>query len=745
VSALLLYIEIDVQLFQGVFVTGQNILDVSKTRLGKLLASENIRIEHRQVQGPFFDVKDRVLVLPIWKDMDADLYDLLIGHEVGHALFTPIDGWNDLCIERGLGYKQVLNIVEDARIEKKMKRLYPGLRRPMYNGYSQLLERNFFGMTAEQMKFMNLVDRINVFFKLGTRADVFFNVDETNIIDRIENVETWDEVVEIANILYETIKDEQKNNEEMIESLGDDDIDFEDAETVEEIFEKISEKNNIPQTEKNLNEFSEAMTENFMEKIASQPTDKDEPLSVTEQSLTESQKQLINQNAYPITYVNYPEIDHTHWVVPSNIFYKHMKFNNSHYEMRDVIFKKFIDVNKKYIANMVKEFELRRNAKQFARAKISKTGDLDVNKLSKYMFAEDIFLQTTVVPNGKNHGMLMLVDMSSSMDNIISDTIEQIICLSMFCRKVNIPFAVYSFNDNKYLDEMRELGAAFPEHMSISYVDPARNVMQEGNYVIANPYFKMHQMLYSGMKNSEYIDAVKNLLLLCDAQNNRGMYYQSSYNPYATIPLNAKLSGTPLNEAIIVLRSIADQFKKDTKVEILNTIILTDGEASSNVDIYKDSKIVHTYSGKQIIVEDRKSHKQVRSNGNFTQTLLAMYKNITGSRVIGYYLMYGSNYKGQIYNMAYRYNNDQVSYVDIMQQYNTEFSKHRFFSLKAFGYDTFYMLPSGEIGIKDVNLSDAIDTSKPSTKSSLLKAFKKVQNQKNFSRVFVNRFIQHVS
>ena len=58
----------------------------SKSLLAKLLAEENLTVEHRKVATAYFEVKNRVLVCPILKDMPADLYDLLMGHEVGHAL-----------------------------------------------------------------------------------------------------------------------------------------------------------------------------------------------------------------------------------------------------------------------------------------------------------------------------------------------------------------------------------------------------------------------------------------------------------------------------------------------------------------------------------------------------------------------------------------------------------------------------------------------------------------------------------
>ena len=67
----------------------------TKSMLAKLLASENITVEHGKYNTASFDVKNRVLRLPIWKEMSGNLYDLLVLHEVGHALFTPEEGMHD--------------------------------------------------------------------------------------------------------------------------------------------------------------------------------------------------------------------------------------------------------------------------------------------------------------------------------------------------------------------------------------------------------------------------------------------------------------------------------------------------------------------------------------------------------------------------------------------------------------------------------------------------------------------------
>ena len=63
---------------------------VQKSQLARLLATENMTIEHSQsAKTASFDTNNRKLILPIWSKASEDLYDMLVAHEVGHALITP--------------------------------------------------------------------------------------------------------------------------------------------------------------------------------------------------------------------------------------------------------------------------------------------------------------------------------------------------------------------------------------------------------------------------------------------------------------------------------------------------------------------------------------------------------------------------------------------------------------------------------------------------------------------------------
>ena len=165
----------------------------SKSILAKLLATENLIVEQRNVRTAMFDTVNRVLTVPILdKNIPSETYDLFMGHEVGHALYTPqrhfeIDKKNG--VNRGLS-----NIIEDARIEKMIKMRYPGLRNSFLKGYRDLLDRNFFEIKDRDVNEMSFVDRINLHFKCGVLLNVEFDKDESKIIKKIEKLETYDEI-----------------------------------------------------------------------------------------------------------------------------------------------------------------------------------------------------------------------------------------------------------------------------------------------------------------------------------------------------------------------------------------------------------------------------------------------------------------------------------------------------------------------------------------------------------------------
>ena len=126
----------------------------------------------------------------------------------------------------------------------------------------------------------------------------------------------------------------------------------------------------------------------------------------------------------------------------------------------DNLLTSFKQKNDRYISLLAKEFEMRKAASKFSKAKISNTGDIDINKIYKYQIDDTIFRKMMRVPKGKSHGLVLLLDKSGSMSENMGSSVEQIMILASFCRRVNIPFVVYGFGnalDARKLDFQKKM------------------------------------------------------------------------------------------------------------------------------------------------------------------------------------------------------------------------------------------------------------------------------------------------
>ena len=218
----------------------------------------------------------------------------------------------------------------------------------------------------------------------------------------------------------------------------------------------------------------------------------------------------------------------------------------------------------KEVNYLVKEFECRKSADAYARTSTAKTGVLDCSKLHTYKFDEDIFKKVNVVPDGKNHGLIFILDWSGSMSDCLVDTIKQLYNLVWFCQKVQIPFEVYAFTNNYNRWDSLPEGVPCP---------PAHVKKRENDLVFSDDFILLN-FLSSEVSKLKLEQQLLNLwrLSYCHSKDNWVEYVS---------PGKYHLSGTPLNEALITLHKIIPSFKKKHNLQKVQCIILTDGEANA--------------------------------------------------------------------------------------------------------------------------------------------------------------------
>ena len=418
-----------------------------KSHLAKLLATEDLVVEHRYVETAQFNVHTRVLTLPMWEKASSVVYDMLVGHEVGHALYTPDRDWLK---ERTIS-PQLVNIVEDVRIEKMMKRRYAGISKTFYRGYSELSDQDFFALENEDIDLMNLADRINLYFKIGNFVDIPFNDEEKYFVKMVSDCETFDDALDAAEELYKYCKSEVKTDTHEKQEQGESEQGQESPDGSIEPGESMDDES-MESTESENDESSSGTVEQNQQKEMG-GIGNDLELKTVD-SLEESIKELASMDGFENVYTELPKINLDNIIVPNFEIHERCRKEWESYEERgcfaevDSKYNEFKKSTQKEVNYLVKEFECRKAADSYARATTSRTGVLDCSKLHTYKYNEDLFKKVATLSDGKNHGLIFMLDWSGSMCDVMLDTIKQMFNLVWFCKKVGIPFEVYAFTND---------------------------------------------------------------------------------------------------------------------------------------------------------------------------------------------------------------------------------------------------------------------------------------------------------
>ena len=802
----------------------------TKSILAKCLATENIEVIHdKNMPTAAFDVKNRKLMLPVWKEMSTDLYDLFIGHEVGHAHETPEEGWHDFVVE-DMNKKAFLNVVEDVRIEKAVKARYPGLVKSFHKGYKELFDKDFFGIGNLDVDQLPLIDRVNLHYKVGHLLGVTFAEHEKDLVERIGKVNTFEDVMALADELYKNHKKEQEERQEDLSDFieknmphpfteegreqlqqrmdardeAKEELEEEKAEKLEE-FEKESdrrsklideaydkgeehpdfsdeegndehasrsyhdgltwkERNDFEDKEREIEEEEKAdakeITDQMKEKEKldelQEYLDK-EGHSITDSQFRKNEKELVDQDSKELIHVKPFKGEVADYVVPMDEVYnweesaeltEYYRKDNEYgsWDERDIkdvkgygykLWKQFEPKQRSIINSMAQTFELKKAAVAFKKSKISKTGKLNEDKLWAYKLTEDMFHQTQILPQGKNHGVLMFVDMSGSMYRQMKGTIEQMETMAMFCRRVNIPFDVYGFSDCGQRKETTK------EQL-------VHELTAEGG----RGNFSFAHLLSSKCNNVQWNDTMAYLQIMKKGFEKQRYYNDLADGTYVRIENRYfRLGGTPLVSALTLAPELAKRFQKNYNVEKLTTIVLTDGDPTDDLTwvINEDDATSYRRYDNKFIIKDGAASYSIPTNPSDyyrndrqenVMLLLEYYKKTTGSTLINFHLLddnsrYSFEREQSKNNFANKKSYNGYSDTEWKQVLAQKFSRVE----DDFGYSARFLIKGkGELEIKDTDL-----VVKSNKKGDLLRGFRQFSKGKSTQRVFLNQIIELVA
>ncbi len=753
------------------------------TGLARLLATENISVQHQPVPTASFDTGSRVLTLPVWNDMPGFLYDMLVGHEVGHALYTPAgldaikDAIRKVAPKDANTAKSYLNIVEDVRIERMMKEKFPGLRRDFVKGYADLFGRDFFGEDLDaNISGMQFADRFNIHFKIGIMGHmtIAFNAEEQAMVDEAATITTWDEVVDLAARMYaySAQNEQEQNNDAPTESpegdagtpdMGDDtdgpqgqgglpdDIDDwdneDDAPTAsgdegEDGDESSDESDSTSGSGDESGEDSGESMEDDTDDGESAEGEQSDTASnadgtengdqdatptaarpTTQERADRMMEDLADKRARSREYVTLPDNMNTDKFIVKGDEFDALCENNLGAITTTMTenWKTFQKENRPVVQNMVKQFEMKQSADSYRRTSPSKTGRLDMGKLHQYKITEDLFLRGTQVREGKNHGLVMLIDWSGSMCEYMKETIHQMLNLAMFARAINVPFEVYSFTSNTRRGKAG-YGSAIEE-----YTDYCE--YKQGDVVLSG--FELHNWLSSKMNKVQFNRCATNMLEVADRLG--------GYNRLGELDLG----GTPLNEALVAMNSIVPEFQKSNNVQITNVVVLTDGDSTGHPCSYhytgdfeenENGWKGNGYDYNQGVTAIKRGNKvtEIEGRQDETSALCQILREDHGCQVIGMYLASKKDVQRTI-----RWNSD----YDTAEELIKKFKKENFAVLEKVGYDEYYLLPIEQKIENDALASLEDDASRTKIRNAFIKGAK----AKKSSRTVLSRFAERVA
>jgi hypothetical protein len=620
---------------------------------------------------------------------------------------------------------------------------------------------------------------------------------------KVQNLETWEDVLALTGEIYDYSKDEQFDMQmenqmrdfEMFDmdnegDYSDSDYDYDDEESEDGQPEKG--KSTKPSDEK-----SEDETENTEDSSNSDETDNDEfddsqsepdfdrfkksvesdrdqfsPECRTDDSYRKNENSLLDAKCKPYLYLDIPTVNAKNVFTPakrvqellSKYYAKQIAdggFDNAYVQKLVTDFK---NKNDRYVGLLAKEFEMRKAAKAFSKSKLSDTGDIDINKLCNYKFDDNIFRKVMMIPKGKSHGLILLLDCSGSMSDNMAGSIEQILVLSMFCRKVNIPFRVFGFTDDM---------GTFKMDRNIDYMtdkDYFSFSKKAGELNFSN--VQLREYLNSKMSNVEFTKSLRNMILL-----KQGYSYGRGLSVVGR-PTSESLSNTPLIQAIVAVGSILNEFRTTNNIDLTSLIIVHDGDAdSTNYRTVETEMETHegtkTWMSNEIfdsrysnvILRDSKNkfeyqlknsarqNYQYATNEQLLLGVLEWIRVVGKTKVFGFFILPSrlGHAKAAIRNRFFFENGLSIQNMrsepntpawDIEKQLIKKFKEEKFLISNTKGYNSFYLISGGS------NLQteeEELEIDGKVTSGKLKNAFMKMTKKKQVNRVLVSKFIQQMA
>lgn len=579
-------------------------LSNSLSVLASALAAENISFSFdANAQAAHFNAKNRHLTLPVWNVTDV-LHDMLVEQQISHALWTPTKESEKRMaaeVKKGKAEKMlttILNIVEGARIEKKMKMKYPGTRRDFYLGYKEILDSDILKFSERDWNEEHFLTRVNTHNKWGVMGfiDLDLNDKEKGIVREIDYCQSFDEAFDLAVKLYE-----------------DDDCKEQREEAEEE-----ARREKEAQANANKGQGSKQPTQG--DGTGAKGECPSQSGSGAHGIRCDMVPTMAGQNTgdpyihATLTIQGLKNLE-TGIISSKELLADFIKVNGTENQPNMEEYRKYANNSSSFVRQLAAQFERKKAADEIRREREKDTGMINPVKLPFFNVREDIFLTKTIRQDGKNHGVVFLLDFSSSMQGVISSAFSQLLQLIWFCERVRIPFEVFAFTNMS--GAPHEVRKDCPNGLDYS----TGRLMQ---IATSNDSAQDREKLLS------YIHS-----RLCLRNNvNSGIMH---------------MNGTPTVESLAICSQFIMNWIKARKIQIPTVMVVTDGDPNglSVVDSAEncfrsfrensDLTVINNITGTTIRVSPKSREGHSLPNV-VVGTMLESLRRTTNARIIGMFV-----------------------------------------------------------------------------------------------------------
>ena len=766
--------------------------------LAKLMASENIKISHdATARTASFDTQSRMLTLPIWEGMPREVVEMLIAHEVGHALHTPttaeeimgainaIDATNPVVV------KDFLNICEDVRIEKEIKNKFPGTRRQFSKGYLWMEANGFFGTMTRSMSF---ADRANTHFKAGGYVG-YFNPTEQSILDEMVATKSWDDVVAVAKRLYDYCTPAQQGEEEQEQAGKSEPQQGQQGQSDQ----SDGGGEGTPSGEKCEGNGESAKGKKPSDGNGKQGGDGKKPQrpSTVANQETELNKK-VSDSCLGIKYVEFPKMNLDALIFDCKAIEKQLDITTSKInterkvqagqthnmyshiadEYGSSLYNEFAKDSRGFILQLVRQFEMKMNADIVQRTSQSRTGNLDMRKIHAYRFIDDLFLRNEEISAGKNHGIVFYLDWSASMQGTLNNTITQMLAIVEFCRMVNIPYEVFAFSTrtacehlgNRYDENTqpeKEIYTLVKTANRADYWNKVEGITGKyesmgtsGNDFGLLNFFSSRQsklshrtmaarlLQFSDLYDSKYQPRNKKQFGQTQECQNKNRNMQNLYSEISNNNHWLSLDGTPLVQAVSSMIHIVPKFRAKYNLQVVSAVFLSDGEASGSPfslksdyvmnekktdTVYKMEELVIVHNGKEYRQSLQTAHGRIERGINGWDAFLDMMRTILGINTVGFYIMHEGG-RRLLHTI------EDVSVIrmtkDEVAKLAKDFKSEGFLSLTRKGFDEYFIMKSDTESVTNEDMFEDVTAGDIKVAA---KAFRDGQRSKVTSRIVLSK------